>query len=177
MVHRQRRQRRLKANDRERGRMHNLNEALERLRRTLPAMPDDGKLTKIETLRMAYNYISTLTRLLNQPPGTDSGSGQSCESMNPDFGTSCLNFDPEDVSTASSSMDAMSMPSNLVFNDQIDANADFMTSFSSGTLFSNTPAGEHSLAHHQGGIEERYAFDWRQQQFPYFDNRCNFGNL
>lgn len=39
--------RRSKANARERRRMHNLNEALETLRLTLPQFPDEPKLTKI----------------------------------------------------------------------------------------------------------------------------------
>ncbi|NXJ31128.1 NGN1 protein, partial [Dicrurus megarhynchus] len=56
--------RRSKANARERRRMHNLNEALETLRRTLPQFPDEPKLTKIETLRMANNYIYTLRKIL-----------------------------------------------------------------------------------------------------------------
>ncbi|XP_065075537.1 basic helix-loop-helix neural transcription factor TAP [Ochlerotatus camptorhynchus] len=56
--------RRMKANDRERNRMHNLNEALERLRLTLPTFPEDTKLTKIETLRFAYNYIFSLVQVL-----------------------------------------------------------------------------------------------------------------
>ncbi len=56
--------RRRKANDRERNRMHSLNEALETLRCSLPPMPDESKLTKIETLRMAHNYILTLSEML-----------------------------------------------------------------------------------------------------------------
>jgi len=70
--------RRLKANDRERSRMHALNSALDRLRRVLPptkssftsTSPGDGsaemstRLTKIETLRSAYNYIRLLTDTL-----------------------------------------------------------------------------------------------------------------
>lgn len=56
--------RRMKANDRERNRMHSLNEALERLRLVLPIFPDDNKLTKIETLRFAKNYIWTLSETL-----------------------------------------------------------------------------------------------------------------
>ncbi|XP_058123458.1 basic helix-loop-helix neural transcription factor TAP [Anopheles ziemanni] len=63
-VMRIKRVRRLKANDRERNRMHTLNEALERLRLTLPTFPEDTKLTKIETLRFAYNYIFSLVHLL-----------------------------------------------------------------------------------------------------------------
>lgn len=56
--------RRAKANDRERYRMHNLNSALDALRRVLPTFPDDAKLTKIETLRFAHNYIWALTETL-----------------------------------------------------------------------------------------------------------------
>ncbi|XP_054711508.1 neurogenin-1-like [Uloborus diversus] len=56
--------RRLKANDRERNRMHNLNSALDRLRCVLPNFPDETKLTKIETLRFAHNYIWALSETL-----------------------------------------------------------------------------------------------------------------
>ncbi|XP_069098595.1 neurogenin-3 [Pleurodeles waltl] len=61
---RQKKYRRVKANDRERNRMHNLNSALDTLRGVLPALPDDAKLTKIETLRLAHNYIWALTETL-----------------------------------------------------------------------------------------------------------------
>ncbi|XP_035028746.1 neurogenin-3 [Hippoglossus stenolepis] len=61
---RQRGRRRVKANDRERSRMHNLNSALDALRSILPALPEDAKLTKIETLRFAHNYIWALTETL-----------------------------------------------------------------------------------------------------------------
>ncbi|NXE20685.1 NGN2 protein, partial [Ardeotis kori] len=58
------RHRRLKANNRERNRMHNLNAALDALRDVLPTFPEDAKLTKIETLRFAHNYIWALTETL-----------------------------------------------------------------------------------------------------------------
>lgn len=58
------RTRRVKANDRERNRMHTLNEALEKLRVVLPTFPEDTKLTKIETLRFAHNYIFSLVQLV-----------------------------------------------------------------------------------------------------------------
>ena len=41
-----------------------LNVALEKLRVVLPAFPDETKLTKIETLRFANNYIWALTESL-----------------------------------------------------------------------------------------------------------------
>lgn len=61
---RQRGNRRGKANDRERHRMHKLNSALDTLRSVLPTFPDDAKLTKIETLRFAHNYIWALSETL-----------------------------------------------------------------------------------------------------------------
>lgn len=63
-VMRIKRTRRIKANDRERNRMHTLNEALERLRLVLPTFPEDTKLTKIETLRFAHNYIFALGQVV-----------------------------------------------------------------------------------------------------------------
>ena len=57
--------RRTKANDRERSRMHNLNDALDSLRKILPQSGDENKLTKIETLRFAHNYIFALKETLN----------------------------------------------------------------------------------------------------------------
>ncbi|ROL47322.1 Neurogenin-1 [Anabarilius grahami] len=63
-VHVVKKNRRMKANDRERNRMHNLNDALDALRSVLPAFPDDTKLTKIETLRFAHNYIWALSETI-----------------------------------------------------------------------------------------------------------------
>jgi hypothetical protein len=45
--------------------MHNLNDALDSLRKILPNSGDENKLTKIETLRFAYNYIFALRETLN----------------------------------------------------------------------------------------------------------------
>ncbi|XP_033887211.1 neurogenin-3 [Acipenser ruthenus] len=64
VVTKQKKNRRVKANDRERNRMHSLNSALDALRSVLPTFPDDAKLTKIETLRFAHNYIWALTETL-----------------------------------------------------------------------------------------------------------------
>ncbi|KAH8873526.1 Neurogenic differentiation factor 4 [Schistosoma japonicum] len=59
--------RRLKANRRERARMHSLNNALEQLRNILPtASRNSTKLSKIETLRKACDYIVLLIDLLNK---------------------------------------------------------------------------------------------------------------
>ncbi|XP_077119078.1 neurogenin-1 [Ranitomeya variabilis] len=64
VLHTIKKTRRVKANDRERNRMHNLNSALDELRSILPCFPDDTKLTKIETLRFAHNYIWALSETL-----------------------------------------------------------------------------------------------------------------
>lgn len=66
------RTRRMKANDRERNRMHMLNEALDKLRTVLPTFPEDNKLTKIETLRFAHNYIFALSQTLDSLDNIDS---------------------------------------------------------------------------------------------------------
>uniref|UniRef100_A0A0K0DMC6 BHLH domain-containing protein n=1 Tax=Angiostrongylus cantonensis TaxID=6313 RepID=A0A0K0DMC6_ANGCA len=57
-------QRRLKANGRERQRMHGLNDALDVLRQYVPITTQHQKLSKIETLRLARNYILVLQRIL-----------------------------------------------------------------------------------------------------------------
>ncbi|KAA3675809.1 uncharacterized protein DEA37_0009943 [Paragonimus westermani] len=62
--------RRVRANARERGRMHGLNHALELLRRHIPTFSATQRLSKIETLRLAKNYIRSLSDILTQsePP-------------------------------------------------------------------------------------------------------------
>ncbi|WKY07146.1 hypothetical protein Q1695_006953 [Nippostrongylus brasiliensis] len=57
--------RRDKANARERRRMNSLNDALEHLRTILPSVPDEPKMTKIETLRVAQGYITYLASVLS----------------------------------------------------------------------------------------------------------------
>lgn len=63
--------RRIKANARERSRMHGLNEALEILRDVMPSFGMVQKLSKIETLRLAFNYIGALSDTLTENCVTD----------------------------------------------------------------------------------------------------------
>lgn len=56
--------RRLAANARERRRMNGLNEAFDKLRDVVPAMGDEHRLSKYETLQMAQSYIRALYDLL-----------------------------------------------------------------------------------------------------------------
>lgn len=65
--------RRLKASARERKRRHVLNNALELLRKKVPCFDQNPqKLSKIEVLRLAIDYIAMLSCYLNnpQPAGT-----------------------------------------------------------------------------------------------------------
>ncbi|XP_036435034.1 neurogenic differentiation factor 6-A [Colossoma macropomum] len=57
--------RRLEANARERNRMHGLNSALDSLRKVVPCYSKTQKLSKIETLRLAKNYIWALSEILS----------------------------------------------------------------------------------------------------------------
>lgn len=66
------RARRVKANARERSRMHGLNNALDNLRRVMPCYSKTQKLSKIETLRLARNYIWALSEVLESGQSTES---------------------------------------------------------------------------------------------------------
>ncbi|KIH53980.1 Helix-loop-helix DNA-binding domain protein [Ancylostoma duodenale] len=67
--HLRKKMRRMKANGRERQRMHGLNDALDVLRQYVPITTQHQKLSKIETLRLASeilrNYIFALQRMLH----------------------------------------------------------------------------------------------------------------
>lgn len=101
LLHSVRRSRRVKANDRERNRMHNLNAALDALRSVLPSFPDDTKLTKIETLRFAYNYIWALAETLRLADQGLPGGGAR-ERLLPSQCAPCLPGPPSPASDAES---------------------------------------------------------------------------
>ncbi|XP_020041049.1 neurogenin-1 [Castor canadensis] len=101
LLHSLRRSRRVKANDRERNRMHNLNAALDALRSVLPSFPDDTKLTKIETLRFAYNYIWALAETLRLADQGLPGGGAR-ERLLPHQCAPCLPGPPSPASDAES---------------------------------------------------------------------------
>ena len=56
--------RRMSANQKERRRTQNINTAFAELRRCIPNVPQDTKLSKIRTLRLATSYISFLREVL-----------------------------------------------------------------------------------------------------------------
>ncbi|XP_077979876.1 uncharacterized protein LOC144435179 [Glandiceps talaboti] len=61
---RERNLRRLESNERERMRMHSLNDAFQHLRNVIPHVKCERKLSKIETLSLAKNYITALTDVI-----------------------------------------------------------------------------------------------------------------
>ena len=74
-------QQRVMANVRERQRTQSLNDAFTQLRQIIPTLPSD-KLSKIQTLKLAYQYIEFLYQILNDTnapssnePSSSSGSG------------------------------------------------------------------------------------------------------
>lgn len=52
------------ANERERSRMRVLSKAFSKLKTTLPWVPSDTKLSKLDTLRLASSYIAHLKQIL-----------------------------------------------------------------------------------------------------------------
>lgn len=68
--------RRRTANSRERTRMAEINDAFEVLRQAIPNYPEEtnSKQTKINTLRMALNYIAALREMLGYPDSPASAS-------------------------------------------------------------------------------------------------------
>ncbi|OWF53644.1 neurogenic differentiation factor 6-like [Mizuhopecten yessoensis] len=61
---RERNIRRIESNERERMRMHSLNDAFQDLREVIPHVELERKLSKIETLTLAKNYIKALTNVI-----------------------------------------------------------------------------------------------------------------
>jgi hypothetical protein len=59
---------RVKANKKERRRTQSINQAFGELRRHIPDVPSDTKLSKIKTLRLAISYINHLVAILNRKP-------------------------------------------------------------------------------------------------------------
>ncbi|KFM73980.1 Protein dimmed, partial [Stegodyphus mimosarum] len=68
---RERNLRRLESNERERMRMHSLNDAFQALREVIPHVAMQKKLSKIETLTLAKHYIMALTNVICQMRGED----------------------------------------------------------------------------------------------------------
>ncbi|XP_033761830.1 neurogenic differentiation factor 1-like [Pecten maximus] len=127
--------RRVKANTRERNRMHGLNDALDELREHVPCYSKTQKLSKIETLRLARNYIYALAEILKSGMKPDSVSfakalskGLSQNTMNLVAGG--LHLNPRTLLPESS----FSKPYQFYFNNSYD-----LCSTGSSTVPYSTP--------------------------------------
>lgn len=69
---------RVKANKKERRRTQSINQAFGELRRHIPDVPSDTKLSKIKTLRLAISYISHLMSVLGN---TQSSPGEATKKL------------------------------------------------------------------------------------------------
>lgn len=79
---RERNARRIESNERERQRMHSLNDAFQSLRNVIPHVKCDRKLSKIETLTLAKNYITALTNVILDITGDRSVKNDQTEEFN-----------------------------------------------------------------------------------------------
>lgn len=73
------------ANERERARMRVLSKAFVRLKTSLPWVPSDTKLSKLDTLRLASRYIAHLRKVLDAGDGT-TDAGERLVSADQDAG-------------------------------------------------------------------------------------------
>ena len=67
------------ANARERTRMRVLSKAFGRLKLTLPWVPPDTKLSKLDTLRLATSYIAHLKRIVTDSEDEEGGGNAAAE--------------------------------------------------------------------------------------------------
>ncbi|KAJ6634772.1 Protein dimmed, partial [Pseudolycoriella hygida] len=72
--------RRLESNERERMRMHSLNDAFQSLREVIPHVKKERRLSKIETLTLAKNYITALTDVIVMMRGDEDNHNNSIDS-------------------------------------------------------------------------------------------------
>ena len=181
--------RRMKANDRERNRMHMLNEALDRLRCVLPTFPEDTKLTKIETLRFAHNYIWALSesvRMIQQDTNTPcsasaSGSGVTLNvgnvtvSIGGDHGNmitsstgSCAIAHQRRMTSVQGGMCQQSVGIDDVFNSSGDWNMD------QDSMFSGSEHSLDFLPQHEDPYQHQLS---TSHHAPYHDNSSGMSTV
>jgi len=177
-VQRIKRVRRVKANDRERNRMHMLNHALDKLRCVLPTFPEDTKLTKIETLRFAYNYIWALSQTLGNanvgapPPGADFEYTNGGVTLNVGGVTVSIGANGENVITSNSGSLAQQRRTQL---DGSTENWDKDSTLSSTSSYQDS--GYHVVSPvHQPALHQ-YHSGFQQHMAQYNNNDyCNYAS-
>ena len=160
------RQRRLKANDRERNRMKNLNKMLQELKSLLPyefeSSPSDDKLTKIETLRMAAQYIYDLTNLLNSTDQiSNSYDGEGSSTFNSSNSTFSSPYDLINQKIKYEKIDQLSTPSNQQ-NNNIEMKTQVESCFINPTIIS--PSYQYYYYQNNFNHYQNHGY------FPYFNN-------
>lgn len=160
-----RRVRRLRANNRERTRMHTLNQAMRTLRSILPScyFTEDRpceKLTKIETLRVAYQYIADLRLMLD----SDDQPGSS----NPEIAQLWRNS--ESASQKDSFLPAKTV--NCCSNLEIARTAQFLRSTDSEYQGQAVGGLEGSLNHQDGAGQELLPVSPEWLPFDDFEALC-----
>ena len=84
---------RVAANQRERKRMVHLNTAFDMLRKTIPSFPYEKKLSRIQTLKLAIDYIGFMTEILYGKGSVCSGRDYLSEGDNsPERGTTGVHY-------------------------------------------------------------------------------------
>ncbi|KAH0560363.1 class A basic helix-loop-helix protein 15-like [Cotesia glomerata] len=103
---RERTLRRLESNERERMRMHSLNNAFQSLREVIPHVSKERRLSKIETLTLAKNYIVALTDVIcamrNDEQSTNVQTTPIIDGEKSDHINDCLNMNTPTSSRSSS---------------------------------------------------------------------------
>lgn len=167
-------QRRTKANDRERNRMHGLNDALERLRKVLPTFPEESKLTKIETLRFAYNYIWTLSETLNS---LDSGA-ENVDAMRSLFDRNAWTRSPIPATVSASTPQNSGYPNDYMMYDSPQCHhAAYSVSpaYTDNTLFSDSTYCESPRASAADGYMNISASEGYLPMYPTSPNGSMYG--
>lgn len=159
---RERNLRRLESNERERMRMHSLNDAFQELREVIPHVRLERKLSKIETLTLAKNYIMALTNVVcdmrrEQSPykfseedaeGVDGQTGLGADPPGDDFllsvSKACSQTESDLYPVASAALDAAKAACNA--EDEEDAKTTMTTARS---LFERLEAASNFILDNQ----------------------------
>jgi hypothetical protein len=139
-------QQRNAANDRERTRMRVLSKAFVRLKTSLPWVPSDTKLSKLDTLKLASSYILYLTNILND-----------------DKALTTLSKDDNFISAQ------YSTTNKFVTNIKSSTINEFITTYSS-TINLNTPYSHHLQQQQQQQQQQQY------QQHNTANHHLNYQN-
>ncbi|XP_014297909.1 neurogenic differentiation factor 1-like [Microplitis demolitor] len=115
---RERTLRRLESNERERMRMHSLNNAFQSLREVIPHVSKERRLSKIETLTLAKNYIVALTDVIcamrNDEQSTNIQTTPITDGETSDHINDCLNMNtPISSRSSSPEIQTFSNPSQI----------------------------------------------------------------